>query len=95
MSYKLLRAVKSPCAPPFQLLLAHLLQVFHRQKVDIQHALHAVGQTRLLALVKLATANRPRHALLPAHLRKRMRVYTIVSFLQTLSQRTRSPADQD
>lgn len=51
-------------------LAAHVAQVLHRQEVEVQEAVDAVGQARLLALVQLRALDVARHALFPAHLRE-------------------------
>lgn len=50
------------------LALAHTLQVLHGQHADIHEAIHAVRQTRLLALVQLSVLEGAGHALLEARL---------------------------
>lgn len=49
-------------------LVAHAVQVLHREVVDIEESLDAVGKARLLALVQLVVLDAALDALVPAHL---------------------------
>lgn len=49
-------------------LVAHAVQVLHREVVDIEESLDAVGKASLLALVQLVVLDAALDALVPAHL---------------------------
>jgi hypothetical protein len=49
-------------------LVAHAVEMLHRQVVDVKKSLDAVGQTCFLGLVELGVLDVARNTLVPAHL---------------------------
>lgn len=50
--------------------------MLNNSKIRIQEPIHAILRARILALIQLPTANRPRHAFLPAYICEGMDGYT-------------------
>jgi hypothetical protein len=61
--------LEAPCRPSTR---AHVAEVLHCQKVDIEETVDAVGQALLLPTLQLGVSDGPRHAFFPAHLGQRM-----------------------